>query len=526
MVFSRTLINLEWTTIEEQHLRYWEKLQAKYKLSPDPIESPESLDDLARQCIGLCRKHLFSEPGTSIPGWKIGSKHGISCVGDLEKLLTPALCDHLIVTFAHQFYCDNLESRDIRECLATVYDCQSNLWKGTLSENDKDFQREQKKDFFNSNFRKYQNYCDGILNFIEKYKSWICQLHIQDEGNCLSSGTKAMLSQEFAAFNTYMQNRNPLAAPDWLFTVVMANNWKNHPFSIKKKGWTFVRDYAAKENLAERLANFLGGNAWAGVLLPEKPIFQKPKKETRSYLPLGLKESETPYVSIPFTPNGVFSKRVPAQKYNLLGSQEQVTIPVDAQIVFNNYLLEQHFHGYAIAVVLDRIKARVGDSRPDKNGSYGVYLDQYFALPFAIRLHAPLVHPELIRVIDAVISQAGPTERDMDCLSWLDWFIFFWNFEALPVLEELFLWGIYSCFDFDRILSEIETSLAARWNRLNRYRLVSTADTSFKEFDRACTPMMNEIVKDSYLAGLGMRYGYDPYTGVRVDLGMRTVFND
>ena len=136
------------------------------------------------------------------------------------------------------------------------------------------------------------------------------------------------------------------------------------------------------------------------------------------------------------------------------------------------------------------------------------------------------MHPELIRVIDAVISQAGPTERDVDCLSWLDWFIFFWNFEALPVLEELFLWGIYSGFDFDRILNEIETSLAVRWNRLNRYRLVSTADTSVKDCDKECTLMTNRIVKAGYLAGLGLRYGYDPYTGIQVDPGMRTVFDD
>lgn len=96
MVFSRTFGGLEWAAIEDNHKKNWEKLKGRYTISPDKIESPKSLDDLAQQCIHLCRKHLFSEPGTSWKGWKMQARHGISYVVDVEQALSSVLCDHLL----------------------------------------------------------------------------------------------------------------------------------------------------------------------------------------------------------------------------------------------------------------------------------------------------------------------------------------------------------------------------------------------------------------------------------------------
>lgn len=524
MVFCRTFDNLEWAALKKNHHQRWGKLKDSYKLSPDQIESPKSLDDLARQCVDLCRKHLFSEPGTSLRGWKMQSKHGVSCVVDVEDALSPALCDHLIVTFAHRFYCDNLKPKDIRECLAAIYDCQGNYWVGTQSEKDKDFLREQKKNCVDANSLKSQNYRKGITAFVVNYKSWIRRLHIAEEGEPLSPGTADVLNQEFAMLDDWLKRRDLFAAPNWLFTAVMANNWKNHPFNGKKNRWIFARDYKAKANLMAQMASFMGDNAWFPLLIEKEPIAQAEKSEKRTYLPMELTVGERPFICVPYTPDNLLSELLPAQKYALRGCQRSVEIPVAVQTLFNNYLLEQNFHGYAIAVALDCIRARMGDSDPGKREAFRAFAAQYLKLPFVIRLHAPLVHPELIRIADAVIGQMDSKDRSIDCLAWLDWFISIWNREALPVLEELFLWGVRTYFDFDALLSEIESSLTQRGNRLNCYRLVP--DTLIAKYDKAYTPMISEVVKNGYCAGLGMRCSEDPYTGTWVDSGMRTVLDD
>lgn len=513
MLFSRTFGSLEGAAIEENHKKNWEKLKGRYTISPDKIESPKSLDDLAQQCIRLCRKYLFSEPGTSWKGWKMQARHGISCVVDVEEVLTPALCDHLIVTFAHRFYCDNLEPKDMREYLAVIYDCQGNRWEGTKLAKDKDFQREQKKNAIDANSLKCKNYQAGIASFVASYKSSIVQLHTDEEGGRLSPGTAAILNREFAALDAWLKDMDLLAAPNWLFTVVMANNWKNHPFHVKKKGTVFDQDDSAKKNLLTQLATFLGGNDWTPLLLAENPKIQNPISGDHVYKPFELKTGDVSCVYIPYNPDPLFKEGVPAQKYSLRGSQQQIGIPTATQLLFNNYLLEQSFHGYAIAVAMDCVKAGMEN------------IDKRLKLPFAIRLHAPLVHPELIHIVDAAIGQMDPRDGSADCLAWLDWFILMWNREALPVLEELFLWGVHTYFDLDTLLNEISKSLAQRGTRLNWYQLISATDYPPAKYEKDQTPIINEMVKNGYRAGLGLKCEDDPYTEIQVDPGMRTVFD-
>ena len=514
MIFSRTFDGLERASIEMNHKQHWEKLKDRYVLSPDQIESPKSLDDLAQQCVRLCRKYLFSEPRTSWRGWKMQARHGISCVVDVEQALSPALCDHLVVTFAHRFYCDNLDPKDMREYLAVIYDCQGNRWEGTKLAKDKDFQREQKKNAIDANSLKCKNYQAGITSFVASYKSSIMRLHTDEEGGRLSPGTAAILNREFAALDAWLKDMDLLAAPNWLFTVVMANNWKNHPFHVKKKGTVFAQDDSAKKNLLTQLSSFLAGNDWCPLLIAENPKIQKPISSDRAYKPLELKTGDVPFVCIPHHPDHLFKEGVPAQKYSLRGSQQQIEIPTATQLLFNNYLLEQSFHGYAIAIAMNCAKARTEN------------LDKRLKLPFAIRLHAPLVHPELIRIVDAAIEQMDPRSGSADCLTWLDWFILMWNREALPILEELFLWGVHTYFDLDTLLNEIEASFTQRKDRLNRYRLISPADTPVTEYGKDQTPMINEMVRNGYLAGLGLKCADDPYTGIQVDPGLRTVFEN
>ena len=517
MVFSRVFNGLEWTALEENHKKNWEKLKSKYAISPSQIESPKSLDDLAQQCVRLCRKYLFSEMRTLFRNWKMQTRHGVSCVVDVvnvEEALSPALCDHLIVTFAHRFYCDNLQPKDMRECLAEIYDCQGNRWEGTKLAKDKDFQREQKKNAIDASSLKCKNYQAGIASFVASYKSEIVRIHTAEEGGRLSPGTAIMLNREFAALDVWLKGLDLLAAPNWPFTVVMANNWKNHPFHVKKKGMVFVQNNLAKKNLLTQLATFLGGNDWTPLLLAENPKIQNPVLWDRAYKPLELKTGDVPFVCIPYHPDHLFKEGVPAQKYSLRGSQQQVEIPTATQLLFNNYLLEQSFHGYAIAVAMDCAKAGTEN------------LDERLKLPFVIRLHAPLVHPELIRIVDAIIEQMDPRSGSADCLTWLDWFILMWNKDALPVLEELFLWGVHTYFDLDTLLNEIEASFTQRKDRLNRYRLISTTDTPVTEYEKTQTPMINKMVGNGYRAGLGVKCEDDPYTGIQVDPGMCTVFGN
>ena len=124
--------NIEWTDLREKHMKYWQILEEKYGLQPIESEFSDSLDIIAQRCIRQCAAQLWEK--WCIPRPSRNIDYLISPYL-LENYLAAALCDHLIVTFAYRFYCDNLEDaprdrywRNIQDT-AEIYSDASNFHK-------------------------------------------------------------------------------------------------------------------------------------------------------------------------------------------------------------------------------------------------------------------------------------------------------------------------------------------------------------------------------------------------------------
>ena len=113
--------NLRWNMLEASHKAHWEKLSSVYGLEePEKLLKSEAqkkdmpvLDQLAELCICSCQNYLFSLTPDDLPR---------RIRRDMPHHFELALRDHLIVTFAYRFCCDNLEPRSFDDYVNTLFD--------------------------------------------------------------------------------------------------------------------------------------------------------------------------------------------------------------------------------------------------------------------------------------------------------------------------------------------------------------------------------------------------------------------
>lgn len=336
------------------------------------------------------------------------------------------------------------------------------------------------------------------------------------------------------------------AAPNWMYSIAMACSWTNSPLAMKNKNLVFSREYTNQNSILHRLTKFLGSSQWGPILFREvgseskRPAYPVKPKYTPLVPPkdmeaekeiwrlqvspslMELRQDKYGYffVAVPYVHNQNDFCDLPSQSYNICGTSDSYTIPVKVQRLFNSYLVERTFHGYASAVATDRIRER------QSSGEFESRYDQYQELPAVVRLRAPLVHPQLIRLADDMIGKSRPIEL---VIPWLNHLIDYWNRLALPLLEEYFLWSVWSCYgesSVDIILSEVTKALMQnegqyqRCDCLNFYRLVRVDDNTQKpENDN----VLNEVMWNTFRAGLGYKLRQEH--GRYIDPGRATVFD-
>lgn len=603
MLRSGQFDNLQWDKLAEAHGANWELLQAEYGLSSQEIESTDSLSELAVKSIQDCRTYLFTDGTKCKTGWQTGRLAGILPMKDLEECLTSALCNHLLVTFAHRFFCDNLVSMSLPECLDAIYKCRSESRHVEYKTNrkfelveDKDKVRAQKSNFIKPKKRSCEEYdmkvsrvvsyyeqllqdlrCSLSKDHISKIKrqKWIVTnrrlriarhkwkpagsrkrraferrklrlsnhafLIVPQTTDC-SPEVKAdlLLIEKEAASRAAEQ----YAAPNWIYSIAMACTWTNSPLAVKSDRLVFERDYCDKANLLHNLTRFLSRNEWGPLLfgkaVPGSKRFVHPpftpgegSKEIRdeiegwqlqvspSLLELRLEPGNRSwaFVGVPYIQDQTYLHTLPPQSYKVRGNANPYEIPCEVQQMFNSYLVERTFHGFASALSMECIKRR------QVSGSFYLHRDQYQMLPTVVRLRAPLLHSAWIQLADYLVGEAAPSAT---AIPWIEDHVDQWNRFALPILEEHFIymiWSRYRADNIDTVLSEITKALTKdegagrRCDRLNLYRLVPTDK-------RARSPKMddilNEVMKNSYLAGLGYKLGQTD--GRWIDPGRATAF--
>lgn len=128
--------SLRWNMLEASHKAHWEKLSSVYGLEePEKLLKSEAqkkdmpvLDQLAELCICSCQNYLFSL--TPVKDVSNVFNDVLTAPDDLPRRIRRdmphhfelALRDHLIVTFAYRFCCDNLEPRSFDDYVNTLFD--------------------------------------------------------------------------------------------------------------------------------------------------------------------------------------------------------------------------------------------------------------------------------------------------------------------------------------------------------------------------------------------------------------------
>lgn len=516
--------DLKWDRLQQVHGSRWDMLKTKYGIHFEQISDPPSLEDLAQRCVDLCRDILFDEKessnlitytrSTQLANQDVSTA---TCrISDLEGRLKIALADHLIVTFAHRFYCDNLVPRNLDTCLRIM--AQHYIEKTEDLIRDK----ERRADFRDSKRQTFIKFQDNIKDVADCYKS----LFADNIPEC----------QERVASETAFIINDILSAPNWLFSLCMANNWKNSPYMVGKrkngtengmfnflKGWDDEKEIFST-NLLEKLTQFVAQNKFSRFLFRwednprqvSNPHFVPVANDIRTVLELRaatnalsptfsaiacsvpppicvragvcdfrLTEERKCDYNVRCTSQGkckyeekdnkgnTKTYRIEArcavepQRYAVRGGhggKKEISISQDLQYIFNNYLFEKYFHGYAIANMLYYMEPYFQNNI---SVGQGIQLDSMIRI---VRLHAPTLHVPMMRFLSDNVPQ----------LSFIEWaksvdqFIDYWNSVALPILEEAFLWGITTYYSLDTVFDAVETCFlqnAQRCDRLNYIRL-------------------------------------------------------
>ncbi len=281
MSIYKAFENLKWDGLRQNHQERWNLLRSRYHLDPEQIQPCTSLDDLARRCVQLCSQYLFTsawqqqapdvEPSK---GWAAMTE---TIPADfLENQLTVALCDHLIVTFAHRFYCDNLQPHrspnakdrhEFKGCLKVLFKYYA------LSIPSGKKRGDARRNFRSAKLDSFELYQKGITETIHQYLTLLKECGVDVD------------QQEGAIVDLIFSDM--FAAPNWLFSIVMVTSWTNNPFSAKSREndseddpengeFIFLRNWNKETNqqdrcLLDNLTGLLADNELCQFLLKWEP---------------------------------------------------------------------------------------------------------------------------------------------------------------------------------------------------------------------------------------------------------------
>lgn len=631
-----------WDNLAEEHKKYWLLLRKRYGFHP--IEgasgaSGDSLDTIAQRSIRSCAAQLWEK-------WNVQQPSYNSVLPNLlASYLEEALCDHLIVTFAYRFYCENLETaprdrywRKIQDA-TEVYSDASNFHKKYGSyENNLESIVKKYKELLAADLSNAEHSLEARQKNLQQMIKDVASDKLIESGGTTEHHRESCIQAELLAnahevctleketlttqkqlvegllssLNVDFFKKEGLFAPGWIFAFAMATNWKKSPLRVKEGEFGFILDgqKMPKRNQLVRLTDFIGNNEWSRLLLKQEknsiPLLSYiPAESQRKHLlsqtasimefrvpsndPESSPDSEkwekicdvvleasiypaprklppvnpTTFVGLAFNSGGEFPQGLPAQEYNLKitrkgnhtkgetvteksaessqsdsSKAETVIIPPEIQYVFNSYLLEQNFHGYAVATVMNCIAARPPQQLTNEQ------LERYVKMIRVTRLHAPFVHASLIRLLAQEIT-AG---RDVE---WVDSYITYLNEVSLPILEEAFLCNVYHAYascpvevvfkkieesflgrsvgkdgilnteihmnltvknkGFPQITSAVKEILqerarqALRCNRLVYYRLIPKGKDHCSTYSKDFNYLVDRIVMGGYVAGMGNR---------------------
>lgn len=559
--------NLIWDRLTASHKESWEKLSLDYHLiAPTKIvqteDNPEPILDLiAEACIENCRDYLFSMKHLNdISGVVDSSFKPFNHIEDfpdsirteMYQYFKSALCDHLIVTFAYCFYCENLEPKSFNEYAYSLFDSIAE----PVEKIDNIIVAEKRKNYRKTMSPKYRNFCKQF-NIVDIFENSEDAVEPQDEG--ASSGEQNVPSSDriypetvldFFAYQHGYSEEETVALSDKIRT-------KLDPQRIPPPaGWflIFCADRKLKYLQAilssrtpyRKISTLLSSISprrdddpdihkadISSALFPIEIVGSRftadiTLQATRIPAHLALyhgQKSDVFFAGTPVSKENCSSRPLLAQKcflkasYNDSSEKREITIPTKIQHVFNFYLLERNFHIFSITCA-----EHIQQSKMNTD----TYFPEWTACFLApLRLRAPLLHADFLKYL---IDRPEIMERRI----LLNRYFSLWNRIGLPILEEYFLKYIKENFDsIDSVFAAIEDSFlksgkaSSRYERLTRIRILllpdededtsvsTTASKGKVKVDLECNQtkeekrMQRNTVLDTFLIAQGLEFRTD-----------------
>lgn len=550
--------SLRWNMLEASHKAHWEKLSSVYGLEePEKLLKSEAqkkdmpvLDQLAELCICSCQNYLFSL--TPVKDVSNVFNDVLTAPDDLPRRIRRdmphhfelALRDHLIVTFAYRFCCDNLEPRSFDDYVNTLFDYIAEFDKTAnpidLAEIRKIYRRDFRKDFRN----KYRNFCEQFT-LTTSESGGECSNNPQagpadnpsENTTCKGKEKQATVLDAFTNLHwrdikepldlsskiSKKLDMNSIAPPDAWFLLFCASRKVKYISALRSSS----ENYDKISNLFRPISEQRGSldihkYDIVSALFPVEDCdqaFNTMPKEARSSCIwiYPVTKSNVSFAGIPIDKKDCLASPLPDQEYYLKDYTDnksetvskKITISTDMQLVFNAYLLERNFHIFTIACA-----ERIHQLRLNSD----TYFPEWTAcLLSPLRLRAPLLHAEFLNYL---IDRPAVMERR----SILNCYFAQWNRIGLPVLEEYFLHLVKVYFNNIRdIFAAIEDSFSrklggkSRYERLIKIKLLqSTAEatTVQKEFSsqkqsKSADEMRKNIIMDTFMISNGLEFRTD-----------------
>jgi len=414
-----SFVNLSWneSSLNQHHKFKWNDLHINYGLSATPPSSSDkeelSIRDLAASCVSQCKELLFSltpcgdaSHAMAPPDSSLALPHQLP--KDMQKLLYSALCDHLIVSFAFRFFCENLSPGTLYLYSSTLYDCLGIHQKNWPQDSDKDQVKAHQNDFYKVVKRRYYNFCEKIG----------LQSPTGDDSSQHISGSEGTKISSLSYFVSELGKKDIPPPYAWFLLFFLAEITRFQNILGDNKSDRFYS-----------LSDWIGNSEYSSVLLDCITNKNIERFSTLPASPVIFDDWDCSFTCIPSASVSPTCSAIPDMTYDFKGTNESVVIASRLQKVFNNYLFEQNVHLYSLTTAEAYLKQFHCSGR----GQHA----PLEAILSPLKLHAPFVHSSFISCI------SGPFGiRETPLL--IEQYIARWNEIALPVLEELFIWSVWT----------------------------------------------------------------------------------
>lgn len=469
--------NLVWSRAGVNHQHQWDYIKSYFGFSDEfisPICSTDfakaPLDYLAKTCISQCWDLLFSlTPLEYLPGNLKNDNDKFDFHPSIRLLmgqsLTQALSTHLIMTFAYRFFCENLVPKSLAQYSNAIYEYRNSHG----SSKDRDQIREEKKTAYNNLKRKYADFCKalGVVT-----PSSILPT-VESERDSLFSCLQPTIADEIAFRNFKdtlareldIETIPPPSAPFLMFFLSERNRFWGCLTHSKDRFLELTTLLSEAEMIHLLITGDQGG---VQKSLPPYPIL--------------CPNSAVVQIPVQYNPQNKFHGT--DTSYQLKEHDKGVRITSRLQLAFNNYIIERNFHLHAMATAESyMIKHPAGENDFVKSPAL-----------IPLQLNASLMQSPFISFLDNLPSAQHYTAV-------IDHYVKRWNRLALPILEEMFIFGVWKTIPSAETISEeilkwMDSDL--NFMHVNFFRLFPAEKITYPQKDSVSQKRHNTIARYAF----------------------------